>query len=76
MPKEEFKFHTNAKIKIKGRKGEFQIEHPVMLKIPSINIDGNFSLTDVPAYRLTDSTYVWEVNVTLIDLRGKKKHGR
>lgn len=76
MSKDEFKYHTNAKIRVKGRSGEFQIEHPVMLRIPSIATDGSFSLTDCPAYRLNDATYVWEVNVILLDLtkkKGKKK---
>lgn len=77
MSKDEFKFHSNAKIRVKGRKGEYQIEHPVMLRVPSISIDGTFSLTDCPAYRLNDATYVWEVNVILLDLtKGKKKYGR
>jgi hypothetical protein len=63
MPKEEFKFQQNARVKVKGRKGDFQIEHPVLLKIPSISTNGQFSLEEARAYRLTDSTYAWEFDV-------------
>ena len=65
--KKGFRYYDRAPIKVIGRKGELQIEHPVMLRIPSIDKFGTFALVDRPAYRLTDDTYVWETDISLVD---------
>jgi hypothetical protein len=67
MTKLEFLYPKAAKVKIKGRKGEFIIEHPVMLRMPTIENDGSFSLVDMAAYRLTDGSYAWETKTTKLN---------